>query len=472
MTATRAPTLRPYQVLGAEHLLNTPRAALWAGMGMGKGLTTLAALDQLSLVESNPVLVLAPLRVAQSTWPDEVAKWDFGGRLAVSPIIGNPAERLAALKRDVPIYSTNFENIPWLVKHYGNKWPFRTVVCDESTRVKSFRGAMRVHHSTGKVFYRGDGGQRARALGRVAHTHVKRFIELTGTPSPNGLKDLWGQAWFLDAGERLGHTYGSFMERWFQKDFDGYGVSPLPFAQEQIHDKLQDLCLAFNPKDWFDLKAPIHNVVYVDLPSKARSLYRDMEKEMYAMIGAHGVEAANAAVRTGKCLQIANGAAYIDDKQNWQEIHDAKLQALDSIIEEAAGMPVLVAYNFKSDLARLQRTFPAGRHLDANTQTIRDWNTGKIPVLFAHPASAGHGLNLQDGGNIIAFFGHNWNLEERDQIIERIGPVRQMQAGHDRNVFIYDIVARNTVDELVLARHVTKRAVQDLLLEAMKGVKQ
>jgi SNF2 family DNA or RNA helicase len=464
-------TPRPYQALAIEHMLNAPRCGVWAGMGMGKTSATLAVLDHLTLVESNPVLVLAPLRVAKSTWPDEVAKWDFGGRLEIAPIVGTPAERLAALKRDVPIYSTNYENIPWLVKHYGARWPFRTVVTDESTRVKSFRGAMMTHHSSGKVFYRGDGGQRARALGRIAHTHVKRFIELTGTPSPNGLKDLWGQAWFLDAGERLGRTYGSFMERWFQKDFDGYGVSPLPFAQEQIQDKLQDVCLSFNAKDWFDLKDSIHTVIHVELPKKARQIYNDMEKDMFAQIGAHGVEAFNAATRTGKCLQLANGAAYIDDKGNFEEIHDAKLQALDSIIEEAAGASVLVAYHFKSDLARLLRAFPQGRPLDANPATIREWNNGAIPVLFAHPASAGHGLNLQDGGNIIAFFGHNWNLEERDQIIERIGPVRQLQAGHDRNVFIYDIVARNTVDELVLARHITKRAVQDLLLEAMKGRK-
>jgi SNF2 family DNA or RNA helicase len=450
-------------------MLNTPRCALWAGMGLGKTVSAMATLDHLTLVESNPALVIAPLRVAQSTWPDEIKKWDFGGRLEISPIVGGPLDRLAALKRDVPIYTTNYENIPWLVKHYGGKWPFRTVISDESTRVKSFRGAMMKHHKTGKVFYRGDGGQRARALGRIAHTHVKRFIELTGTPSPNGLKDLWGQAWFLDAGERLGRTYGGFTERWFQKDFDGYGISPLPFAQEQIHDKLKDVCLSFNAKDWFDLKDPIHTVIEVELPRKARQLYRDMEREMFMQIGTHGIEAFNAATRTGKCLQLANGAAYTDDKGNFQEIHDVKIQALDSIIEEAAGAPVLVAYHFKSDLARMVKAFPQGRHLDADPRTVREWNAGNIPVLFAHPASAGHGLNLQDGGNIIAFFGHNWNLEERDQIIERIGPVRQMQAGHDRNVFIYDIIARDTVDELVLARHTTKRAIQDLLLEAMKG---
>ena len=167
-------------------------------------------------------------------------------------------------------------------------------------------------------------------------------------------------------------------------------------------------------------------------------------------------------------MEPANAAIYTDEDGSWAEVHDAKLQALEDVIEEAAGMPVLVAYHFKSDLARLQRAFPKGRHLDKNPQTIRDWNAGKIPVLFAHPASAGHGLNLQDGGNILAFFGHNWNLEEYLQIVERIGPTRQAQAGHDRPVFIYNIVANDTIDELVIARRESKREVQDLLLEAMK----
>jgi SNF2 family DNA or RNA helicase len=193
-----------------------------------------------------------------------------------------------------------------------------------------------------------------------------------------------------------------------------------------------------------------------------------MEREMFVQIGQHGVEAFSAASRTIKCLQLANGAAYVDDDGRWVDVHDAKLQALESVIEEAAGMPVLVAYHFKSDLARLQRAFPKGRVLDTESQTITDWNSGRIPVLFAHPASAGHGLNLQDGGNILVFFGHWWSLEEHQQIIERIGPTRQAQAGHNRAVFIHHIVAIDTVDELVLKRLETKREVQDLLLEAMK----
>src|SRR5690606_28827470 len=190
---------------------------------------------------------------------------------------------------------------------------------------------------------------------------------------------------------------------------------------------------------------------------------------MFLQIGESEVEAFNAASRTMKCLQLANGAIYTDDTGSaWAEVHDEKIQALESIVEEAAGMPVLVAYHFKSDLARLLKAFPKGRHLDDDPQTIRDWNAGKIPVLFAHPASAGHGLNLQDGGNILAVFGHNWNLEEYQQIVERIGPTRQAQAGHKRPVFIYHIIAKDTVDELIMERRDTKRSVQDILLNAMK----
>ena len=463
--STRAFTPRAYQHAIIEHALDVPRCATWAGMGMGKSVGTLTALDILELTEPGPALVLAPLRVAASTWPDEATKWAHLRNVEVSAVVGTPDERRAALKRPATIYTTNYENVPWLVEHYGKRWPFRKIVADESTKLKSFRLRQ--------------GGVRAQALAKIAHCKVDRFIELTGTPSPNGLVDLWGQAWFLDKGVRLGRSFEAFKARWFQSiqvgaDRHAVRLDPLPFAQEQIEDRMRDLCLSLDARDYFDIAEPIVNVIRVELPAKARQLYRDMEREMFlALECGTEVEAFNAASKTMKCLQLANGAIYTDEAGTWSEVHDAKLQALEDVIEEAAGMPVLVAYHFKSDLARLQRAFPRGRHLDKDPQTIRDWNAGKIPVLFAHPASAGHGLNLQDGGNILAFFGHNWNLEEFQQIIERIGPTRQAQAGHDRPVFIHHIVAADTVDELVMARRESKREVQDLLLEAMKrkGIK-
>jgi SNF2 family DNA or RNA helicase len=296
------------------------------------------------------------------------------------------------------------------------------------------------------------------------------MIQLTGTPASNGLKDLWGQSWFVDAGVRLGRTFTAFSQRWFVTAPDAFGITPVKGAQAEIQDRLRDVCLTIEAKDWFDLRQPIINNIEVTLPVKARKHYKEMEKEMFTSLDTgHEVEAFNAAAKTQKCLQIANGAMYVGEGAiEWTELHKAKLEALDSVIEEAAGMPVLVAYHFKSDLARMMKAFPQGRHLDKNPQTIRDWNAGKIPVLFAHPASAGHGLNLQDGGNIIVFFGLNWNLEEHLQIIERIGPTRQLQAGYDRPVFIHRIIARGTVDELVLERLETKREVQDILMAAMK----
>lgn len=467
---------RAYQPLMVDHTLDVKRCAVWAGMGLGKTVSELTALDHLFIsgMETKPALVCAPLRVAQNTWPDEVAKWDHLSGMEVLPIVGSPGERksmamcaLADLKRgNTAVYTVNYENMPWLIQLLEDEkqpWPFGTVIADESTKLKGFRIRQ--------------GSVRARALARVAHAHCSRFIELSGTPSPNGLQDLWGQIYFLDAGKRLGLSFESFKNRWFHPKHDGYGIQPADFSQKQIEAKLKDICISLHAKDYFDLKDPISVPVYVDLPPKARALYDDMEETMFMQIEEHKVEALNAAARTMKCLQLANGAAYVDQDVNddeaprakqWVEVHDEKILALEDVIEEAAGMPVMVAYHFRSDLARLQKAFPKGRVLDKNPSTLREWNAGTIPILFAHPASAGHGLNLQDGGNILVFFAHNWNLEEFQQIIERIGPTRQLQAGHDRNVFIYHIIARDTIEEQVMERMDSKRKVQDLLLEAMK----
>lgn len=463
----KAFTPRPYQNIGMTHLANVERCALWAGMGMGKTVTTLTFLDHLHNLagEDRPTLVLAPLRVAKSTWPEEVKKWEHLSGLEVVSVTGDAKERDAALRRDAPVYAINYDNIVWLREWYAkNKkaWPFATVVADESTKLKGFRLRQ--------------GAVRAQSLAEFAHSEVERWINLTGTPSPNGLDDLWGQTWFLDAGVRLGRSYSAFQSRWFRPSNKGQFTkwTVAEHAQDEIQERLADICLTIDPADWFDLQAPIVNVIHVDMPANARSKYRDMEKEMFFELeNGMEVEAFSAGAKSSKCLQIASGAVYLDPERygegQWIEVHFEKLDALESIINEAAGAPVMVAYHFKSDLARLQRAFPKGRVLDTDPDTIRQWNAGEIPLLFAHPASAGHGLNLQDGGNIIVFFSQWWDLEQHDQIIERIGPVRQLQAGHNRPVFIHYIVARDTVDELVMARRETKREVQDLLLDYMKG---
>jgi len=425
-------------------------------MGGGKTVSTLTALDDLSFVEDVfPVLVLAPKRVAVTTWPEEPIRWAHLRHLRVVAITGTPKQRKAALDTPADIYTMAYDNLVWLCETLGEAWPFVTVVADELTRLKSFRIRQ--------------GSKRAGALGRVAHTKVKRFVGLTGTPGANGLKDLWGQTWFLDKGERLGRTFAAFEQRWFTRGYDGFSLQPLPHAQEEIQELLRDICLTVTG---LPVDEPIFNRIYVDLPPAARVLYDDMEEEMFAQIGAEGVEAANAAVRTQKCLQIANGAIYMNEGSEWEAVHDAKLDALDSVIEEANGVPVLVAYNFKHDLERLRRRFRQARVLDADPDTIRQWNAGRIEVLLAHPASAGHGLNLADGGNILAFFGLNWSLEEHMQIIERIGPMRQKQAGYDRPVFVHYIMARDTVDDMVLDRLTSKKTAQEVLLDALKRRKK
>lgn len=449
--------LRPYQTEMVKFIQETPRGLLWSFMGSGKSVSTLTAIDNLSLLEDvYPVLVIAPKRVARSTWPAEIQKWSHLNHLRASVIEGSPKQRIAAVARDAEIFTINYEGLPWLVDHLDGEWPYRMIIADESTRLKGFRTRQ--------------GGKRARALGLVAF-RSERFIGLSGTPVSQGIIDIWGQAYFVDRGARLGKSFTAFKDRWFRSIRVGQNafavkLEPYAHSQKEIEAKLADICLSLDARDHFDIAAPIVNTIRVTLPEDAYYQYQEMEQEMYVSL--HDVEAQNAASKTIKCLQMANGSLYIDDKGNWEEIHDQKLEALDSIIEEAAGMPILVVYNFKSDLARLQKRYHQGKVMDQDPNTIIDWNAGKIPLLFLHPKSAGHGLNLQDGGNTLAFFSLDWNLEERLQVIERIGPVRQAQAGHNRPVFIHYIIADKTIDEVVLARVDEKRSVMESLMEAMK----
>lgn len=447
---------KPYQLIGAQHLIEHPRSGLLMEMGLGKTMTTLNAIsaEQLSGIDCRPALVLAPKRVAQSTWPDEAAKWEHLRGVEVQPILGTVAQRKRALTNtNAAVFTINYENIPWLVDTLDGEWPFGSVVADESTKLKSFRLRQ--------------GGERAQAIARVAHTKCRAWRNLTGTPTPKSLTDLWGQMWFLDAGKRLGRSFWTFEKRWFKPSWDGFGVEALPHAEDEIMAAISDLCLSIRAKEWLEIDKPIVSVIELDLPKPARKAYDDMEKDLFVEFAdGVAVEAFSAGSRSGKCAQIANGALYTEGSNtNWKEIHTVKIEALESIVAESGGAPILVAYAFKSDLARLKQHFPKGRVLDDNPQTIRDWNAGKIPLLFAHPASCGHGLNLQDGGNILVFFGLDWNLEHHDQIIERIGPARQKQAGHDRPVFVKYLIVRDTVDELMKTRHESKRATQDLIMD-------
>ena len=458
---------RPYQRLIIEAILMRPRTCLWAGMGLGKTVSTLTAVRLLlNFFCDGPVLVLAPTRVAQSTWPDEVRKWDHLQSLRVTVATGGKKGVLAGLhangsdpKKGIlnwDICCANYESIPFLVQYFGRSWPFNIIVADESTKLKSFR-----LHS---------GSQRARELARVAHQYATHFIELTGTPAPNGYEDLWGQMWFIDRGERLGRSFSAFHDRWFRPQ--RVGDTPmavrwelLPGATEDIQRAVEDAVLKINTEDWFDISQPIEKRIEVTLPATAMKQYEAMRDDLYLeLANGAAVEAPNVVSKMGRCLQIAGGAIYLEDGKDYETLSTEKIEALKDVIEEAAGAPVLVSYQFKHEADRILKSIKNAVLLDKNPQTIRDWNAGKIPVLLAHPASCGHGLNLQDGGNILVFYSQGWNLEEHLQIVERIGPTRQAQSGHPRPVYVVSLIAKGTLDEAVEQRLKTKCSVMDALL--------
>lgn len=465
---------RPYQYLIVDHLIETMKAGIFSFMGSGKTSSVLTAIDRMIFAEmlTKPTLVIAPLRVARDVWPNEPKEWPHLKDLRVMPILGTPTQRQDAFRVPADIYTINFENLEWLIKIWGPHWPYGMVVVDESTKLKSLRANIR-ENAQGTKWVQGDGGKRAKALLKATYEHkTERFIELSGTPAPNGLQDLWGQIFFLDHGKRLGRVFDAFQTRWFRYNFDGFGFEPLPHAQKQIQEKIKDICLSLKSEDWFDVAKPIIKPIYVDLPPEARRQYREMERQMFTEIQNHPIEAFNAGARTQKLLQMANGAVYLgspDDPgpRKWTEVHTVKLDALDEVIEEAAGMPVLLGYNYKHDAARILKRFPKAVHFTNKPGIEERFRNGEIPILVSHPGSMGHGLNLQKGTNILTRFSTDWNGEQFDQMLERIGPVRQAQIGLNRNVFEYRIIARNTIDEDVYESHATKRSVQDVLIDGL-----
>lgn len=448
---------RSYQKLIVDNILYNKRTAVFAGMGLGKTASTLEAIRQIKAVRpSLTVLIIAPLRVAQSTWPDEVRKWDSFRHLRVSVICGSAKARRDALLSDADIYTINYENIPWLVEELKGDWFFDLIVADESTRLKGLRARQ--------------GTQRAKALAKVAFKS-EGFVELTGTPAPNGLLDLWGQLWFLDKGARLGKSFSAFQKEFFYPISRGGGATRWvewklqEGSDKRIKRRIEDVSITVNPEDYFDVAKNIFNDIVVELPREVMRQYRKFARELYLELeGGEEITASNAAVKTGRLLQMASGAVYAEDGEAYSVIHGAKIEALKSVIEEANGAPVLCAYSYRHEVDRIRKAFPQARLLDKNPQTIRDWNAGKIPLLLAHPASCGHGLNLQDGGNILVFFSCTWSLELHDQIVERIGAVRQAQAGHDRPTFVHYLIAKGTLDEAVKERLATKRDILDVLL--------
>mgnify|MGYP000996434430 CR=1 FL=1 len=426
--------------------LNVIRQGFSLTWVFGKTVIALTAINELlyNYFDVSKVLVIAPLRVAQTTWPGEVRKWDHLQHLRISKALGSVKQRKEALNTPADIYVINRENVEWLVKEYGRDWPFDMVVIDELSSFKSTKA------------------RRFRALRRVRPC-IKRIVGLTGTPAPNGLIDLWAQIYLLDQGERLGKTITGYRNRYFEPGRRNRNVifewNPKPEAEKAIYTKLDDLCVSMKAEDWLQMPEKISRVVPVQIP---REKYDQLERDLLLPFQDGDVTADTAAVLSTKLLQMANGAVY-DENGAVKEIHSAKLEALDDIIEAANGRPVLVFYSYRHDLARIRKHLPEARILDTE-QDIEDWNEGSLPVGLAHPASAGHGLNLQAGGNIIAWFGPTWSLELYLQAVARL-----YRQGQEKRVIVHHLVAQGTIDEDVMKALKSKDATQETLLEAVKA---
>ena len=454
-------TPRPYQTAATQFLLEKQRGALFVDMGLGKTSSVLNAIEALDFCgELGKVLIVAPLRVARSTWSDEVAKWEHTRHLTIDTIVGTAEERLAALHSDSQIKTINYENLEWLVLQLKDQWPFKVVVLDESTKVKSFRA----HYKKGKnkTFLVCTEGKRAGAIIRHVLKRTDWVWLLTGTPCQNSLRELWAQLFFIDGGKRLGKSYSAFEERWFRTHFNGHTKIPFPHSAQEIHDAIQDVVFTLRAEDYLRLGEEVLQTIPVELPPEAARLYQSMEEELFIILEAGAVEAFSAPAQWMKLRQIANGAVYYDKEGRFEVVHDEKVEALRSVIEEANGMPVIVVYTFKSDLAILKKAFPKGRVFDKKGEA--DFKAGKVEILFLHPDSAGHGVDgLQNITNVICFYSVDWNAETRSQVIARVGKVRQFQAGFDRPVFIYQIIAKGTIDETILERIDEKISVEDAL---------
>jgi SNF2 family DNA or RNA helicase len=438
-----------YQRYAINKILEQDAVGLFLDMGLGKTVIALTAINELlyNYFAVSNVLVIAPLRVAQTTWPGEIAKWDHLQHLTISKILGNGEERKAALNTPADIYIINRENVAWLVEECGKDWPFDMVVIDELASFKSTKS------------------KRFRALRRVRPC-IKRIVGLTGTPASNGLIDLWAQIYLLDQGERLGKTVTGYRNRYFVPGRRNrhviYEWVPKPEAEKAIYAKLSDLCVSMRAEDWLQMPEKIDRVVPVRIPEKARRKYEQLEKTYVLPFLDGNVTAGSTAVLSGKLLQLANGAVY-DEYGGVKEIHSAKLEALDDIIEAANGRPVLVFYTYRHDLNRLKNRYPEARMINTE-KDVADWNRGEILIGLAHPASAGHGLNLQAGGNIIVWFGLTWSLELYLQAVARL-----YRQGQEKSVIVHHLVAENTIDEDVMKALESKDVTQEALLEAVKA---
>ncbi|MBP3037966.1 DEAD/DEAH box helicase [Bacillaceae bacterium Marseille-Q3522] len=440
-----------YQEFAIKKIIEQPIAGLFLEMGMGKTVSTLTAVSDLlyDFFEVAKVLVIAPKRVAEDTWSRETEKWDHTKYLKVVKVLGSSEQRLRALNEPAGIYVINRENVEWLVGHYKQKWPFDMVVIDELSSFKSSKA------------------KRFRSLKKVRPL-IKRIVGLTGTPAPNSLIDLWPQLYLLDCGERLGKTITGYREKYFKPGRRDpsrhivYNWELKEGSEKRIHEKISDICISMQAKDWIHLPERFDNIIRVKLPEKEQKLYKQLEKDLLLPFAGGDVIADTAAILSNKLLQMANGAIY-NENGSVQPIHNAKLEALEEIIEAANGQPILIFYIYKHDLSRIREKFKNARVLDG-TRDIKDWNEGKIQIGLAHPASAGHGLNLQDGGHIVVWFGLTWSLELYLQANARL-----YRQGQKQSVIIHHLVAFGTVDEDVMRALEGKAVGQETLMQAVKA---
>lgn len=437
-----------YQTYATDFIVEHPEAAVFLDMGLGKSVITLTALLDLCLdrFEIAKVLVIAPLRVARDTWTAELQKWDHLKCFTYATVIGSVSEREAALRKKAHIYLINRENVSWLIEESGFPFDFDMIVIDELSSFKSYQA------------------KRFRSLLRVRPT-VKRIVGLTGTPAGNGLTDLWAEFRILDLGKRLGRFITHYRNRYFLPDkrngMTVYSYKPLPGAEDAIYRQISDITVSMKAVDHLDMPECIFNDVTVSLSEEERQKYDTLRNDLILSLGEDEIDASNAASLSNKLSQMANGAVYGEDK-TVHRIHDRKLDALEDLIEAANGKPVLVAYWYRHDLERIRARFCV-REIRTSAD-ISDWNAGKIPVAVIHPASAGHGLNLQAGGSTLIWFGLTWSLELYLQTNARLW--RQGQTA--KTVVIHRIVAEGTVDELMLKALDRKERSQNSLIDAVR----
>ncbi len=416
--------LHHYQNSALDVVLNKKKCALFLDMGLGKTTTTLTAIYDLYYNFSvERILIIAPLKVANNVWHKEAQKWEHLQELDIAIATGSVNERLSAINSNKTITLINKENVPWLIEKC--KWKWDMVVIDESSSFKSARA------------------KRFRALKKVMK-YIRSIVLLSGTPSPNGMMDLWSQMYLIDQGERLGRTITNYRQRFFVPDgYMGYSYKLKPGAKEQIMESIKDVCITMTAEDYLELPECINVNEFIELPDKAKRQYKELEKEFIISLDDIDIESPSKAVLGNKLLQICNGSVY-DAERNVHEIHNEKIERLKEIIEDNPGENFLVAYNYKHDLEKLQKAFPKAVKLETAKQED-DWNKGKIKILLAHPASAGHGLNLQYGGNVIIWYGLTWNLEYYQQFNKRLH--RQGQKNIVRNIHL---IAKGCLDEKVL----------------------